>query len=175
MGKINLIVLCLALFLFSRALSYVIFYLDLYRWRDKECIERIVKQQKAVDMMNGSYHLFVSIVNALFVLNGFLFLFKVACLPVVALVSLLVITVAYTLFILFKARMQVKYKLHNFYVDMICYRSEQEVVTADNDFEVSFIRGYQRNMKHKHFMNLWYIISFVLLIFVYWGKIGMYI
>ena len=77
---------------------------------------------------------------------------------------LIVISVCFAVFFALKYRLEFKYGLRNFYNHMTYYRSLQKVVTEDNDHEVSFIRGYEKTMKHKTYVSLWYSVYLMLLL-----------
>ena len=79
--------------------------------------------------------------------------------------SLIVISICFVVFFVLKYKLEFKYDLRNFYNHMTYYRSLQKVVTEDNDHEVSFIRGYEKTMKHKAFVNLWYVASLTLFMY----------
>ena len=49
---------------------------------------------------------------------------------------------------------------------MIDYRSKQKVVTEDNDYEVTFIRSYQKVMKHKRNIIILYLASLAALLYI---------
>ena len=49
---------------------------------------------------------------------------------------------------------------------MIDYRSKQKVVTQDNDNEVTYIRSYQKVMKHKRNINILYLVSLAALLYI---------
>ena len=50
---------------------------------------------------------------------------------------------------------------------MIDYRSKQKVVTQDNDNEVTFIRSYQKVMKHKRNINILYLAALAALLYIF--------
>ena len=53
---------------------------------------------------------------------------------------------------------------------MIDYRSKQKVLTEDNDNEVSFIKSYEKVMKHKRNVNILYLMSLATLLYVFLQK-----
>ena len=166
MTYIVLLTLCLSLFVFLRSLTFALTYLSLYGYRDKECIERIRQQQKACDRLNASYHIFMMIVAAC--LSAAIILRKsdVDFLQTFEIASLAVVGICYALFFVLRFRLEVKYDLRNFYNHMINYRLHQKVVTKENDYEVSFIRGYEKTTRHKLFANLWCCV-FVICLLLY--------
>lgn len=165
MKSIVFLILCLSLFLTLRSLSFAMTYMNIYGYREKECIERICKRQMAVDLINATYHSFALLVNLLFAVNSSLYLLGIEYLQHSEIVSFIIITIAYVAFFILRYKLEIKYELHNFYADMLLYRSKQKVVTEDNDHEVSFIRGYEKTLKYKTYMNLWYVVSLILFMY----------
>ena len=164
MNSIILLILCLSLFLFLRSLSFAMTYISIYAYRDRECIERIRRQQKACDILNASYHIFVIIITACISSGAVLRMFDVDFIQIYDIASLIVISICFVVFFVLKYRLELKYDLRNFYNHMTYYRSLQKVVTEDNDHEVSFIRGYKKAMKHKTYVSLWYSVYLMLLL-----------
>ena len=164
MNSIILLILCLSLFLFLRSLSFAMTYLSIYGYRDKECIERIRRQQKACDVLNASYHIFVIIITMCLSAGAIMRMFDVDFVQTFDIASLIVISICFVVFFVLKYKLEFKYDLRNFYNHMTYYRSLQKVVTEDNDHEVSFIRGYEKTKKHKAYVNLWYSVYLMLLL-----------
>lgn len=165
MRTVVFLVLCLSLFLFLRSLSFAMTYISIYAYRDRECIERIRRQQKACDILNASYHIFVIIITTCISSGAVLRMFDVDFVQTYGIASLIVISICFVLFFVLKYKLEFKYDLRNFYNHMTYYRSLQKVVTEDNDHEVSFIRGYEKTMKHKIYANLWYVASLTLFMY----------
>ena len=164
MRTVAFLVLCLSLFLSLRSLSFAMTYISIYGYRDKECIERIRRQQKACDVLNASYHIFVIIITMCLSAGAIMRMFDVDFVQIYDIASLIVISVCFAVFFALKYRLELKYDLRNFYNHMTYYRSLQKVVTEDNDHEVSFIRGYEKTMKHKTYVSLWYSVYLMLLL-----------
>lgn len=164
MKYIDLLILGLSLLLFLRSLSFAITYIHVYGYRDKECIERIRQQQKACDLLNASYNIFVMIIAAFLSAAAILRKFDADSLQTFDMVSLLAISICYAIFFAVRFRLEMKYKLRSFYNDMVSYRLQQNVVTKDNDHEVSFIRGYEKTTKHKLYANLWCCVCLIYLL-----------
>lgn len=164
MNSIILLILCLSLFLSLRSLSFAMTYISIYGYRDKECIERIRRQQKACDVLNASYHIFVIVTNMCLSAGVILRMLDVDFIQIYDIASLIVISICFVVFFVLKYKLEFKYDLRNFYNHMTYYRSLQKVVTEDNDHEVSFIRGYEKTMKHKTYVSLWYSVCLILLL-----------
>ena len=164
MRTVLFLILCLSLFLSLRSLSFAMTYISIYGYRDKECIERIRRQQKACDVLNASYHIFVIVTNMCLSAGAVLRMLDVDFIQIYDIASLIVISVCFVVFFVLKYKLELKYDLRNFYNHMTYYRSLQKVVTEDNDHEVSFIRGYEKTMKHKAYVNLWYSVYLMLLL-----------
>lgn len=157
MEYIVLSVLAVCVYFFLRSFSFAMTHVSMYNYRDGECIERILKQQKACDLVNAAYQFFVMSVTACMVAEGIMLLLDATFIKQFNIVSLAVATVGYIAFFALKIRTETKHGLRNFYNDMVDYRARQEVVTQDNDHEVSFIMSYRKTMNHKVKMNLWYV------------------
>ena len=164
MRTVVFLVLCLSLFLSLRSLSFAMTYISIYGYRDKECIERIRRQQKACDVLNASYHIFVIIITMCLSAGAIMRMLDVDFIQIYDIASSVVISVCFAVFFVLKYRLELKYDLRNFYNHMTYYRSLQKVVTEDNDHEVSFIRGYEKTKKHKAYVNLWYSVYLMLLL-----------
>lgn len=164
MRTVLFLILCLSLFLFLRSLSFAMTYISIYGYRDKECIERIRRQQKACDVLNASYHIFVIVTNMCLSAGAIMRMFDVDFVQTFDIASSLVIGLCFVVFFVLKYKLEFKYDLRNFYNHMTYYRSLQKVVTEDNDHEVSFIRGYEKTKKHKAYVNLWYSVYLMLLL-----------
>jgi hypothetical protein len=140
-------------------------YIKIYGYRDKECIERIRRQQKACDILSASYHIFVIIITLCLSAGAVLRMLDVDFIQIYDIASLIVISICFVVFFVLKYKLEFKYDLRNFYNHMTYYRSLQKVVTEDNDHEVSFIRGYEKTKKHKAYVNLWYVVSLTLFMY----------
>lgn len=167
MKSIIFLILCLSLFLFLRSLSFAMTYINIYGYRDKECIERIRHQQKACDLLNAVYQFFVMLVSLCFTVECFLLFFDISSVMVFSVASFVAITIAHTSYFVLRFKMETGHDLCNFYNHMIDYRSKQKVVTKDNDNEVSFIRAYREVMKHKRNMNILYLMSLATLLYIF--------
>lgn len=164
MRTVLFLILCLSLFLSLSSLSFAMTYISIYGYRDKECIERIRRQQKACDVLNASYHIFVIIINMCLSAGAVLRMLDVDFIQIYDIASLIVISICFVVFFALKYRLELKYDLRNFYNHMTYYRSLQKVVTEDNDHEVSFIIGYEKTKKHKTYVSLWYSVYLMLLL-----------
>jgi hypothetical protein len=164
MNSIILLILCLSLFLSLRSLSFAMTYISIYGYRDRECIERIRHQQKACDILNASYHIFVIVTTMCLSAGAIMRMFDVGFVQTFDIASSVVISVCFVVFFVLKYKLEFKYDLRNFYNHMTYYRSLQKVVTEDNDHEVSFIRGYEKTMKHKIYANLCFLTYFIFLL-----------
>ena len=148
----------------ARAFSFGMIHATMYGYRKSECIERIVNEQKACDFINATYQFVVTIIN-FFIFFGCLF--KTYAIETYNIVALAIISILYVVFFIIKNRLLIRYNLPNFYNDMVDYRSKQKVVTTDNDNEVDFIRSYQKTIYQKQKMNIWFIISLIIFLFIF--------
>ena len=161
-----LFIFCLSVYFFLRSLSFLIMYVDIYNYRVKMCIERILKQQQACDLLNAVYQSFAMLVSLYFAVGCFLLFFDISSVMVFNVASFVAITIAHTSYFVLRFKMEMKYHLGNFYSHMIDYRSKQKVVTQDNDNEVTFIRSYKKVMKHKRNIIILYLVSLATLLFM---------
>ena len=167
MKYIVLLFFCLSIYFFLRALSFVLTYISMYNYRVKECIERILGQQKACDLLNAVYQFFVMLVSMYFAVEGILLLINKNFVKSFDITFFIAISICYITYFILRLKMETKHNLCNFYNHMIDYRSKQKVVTQDNDDEVSFIRSYRKVMKHKRDMNILYLISLATLVYAF--------
>ena len=159
-------IFCLSVYFLLRALSFLVTYIHLYSCREIMCIERIAKQQKACDILNSVYQAFVMLVSIHFVIESILLLFNMDSIRVFNIGSITTISIVYITYCILRFKMEMKYHLGNFYNHMIDYRSKQKVVTQDNDDEVTFIRSYQKVMKHKRNIEILYLVSLATLLYI---------
>ena len=160
-------IFCLSVYSLLKALSFVVTHIDLYNHRDTMCIERIVKQQKACDLLNTVYQAFVVLISLHFAIECLQLCFGMNSIRVFNVGSITTISIVYITYFILRFKMETKYHLGNFYNHMIDYRSKQKVVTRDNDNEVTFIRSYQKVMKHKRNINILYLASLAALLYMY--------
>ena len=130
------------------------------------CIERIVKQQKACDLLNTVYQVFVMLVSIYFATECVLLGVNMSSIRVFNIVFIIAISICYIAYFIVRTKMETKYHLGNFYNHMIDYRSKQKVVTQDNDNEVTFIRSYQKVMNHKRNIIILYLASLATLLYI---------
>lgn len=167
MKYLLLSIFCLSSYLFLRAFSFLVTYIHLYDYREAMCIERIVKQQKACDILNSVYQAFVVMVTIHFAIESILLFFYTNSIRIFNISSIIAISMCYMVYFVLRYKMETKYHLGNFYNNMIDYRSKQKVVTQDNDNEVTFIRSYKKVMKHKRNINILYLASLVSLLYIF--------
>ena len=159
-------IFCISIYFVLRAFSFLLRYIDLYNHRDTMCIERIVKQQKACDLLNTVYQAFVMLVSIYFAAECVLLGVNMSSIRVFNIVSVIAISICYIAYFILRTKVETKYHLGNFYNHMIDYRSKQKVVTQDNDYEVTFIRSYQKVMKHKRNIIILYLASLATLLYI---------
>ena len=159
-------IFCFSVYFVLRAFSFLVMYIDLYGYRDIMCIERIAKQQKACDLLNSVYQVFVMLVSTYFAVECVLLGVNMSSIRVFNIVSIIAISICYIAYFVVGFKMESKYHLGNFYNHMMDYRSKQKVVTQDNDNEVTFIRSYKKAMKHKRNINILYQASLAALLYI---------
>ena len=159
-------IFCLSVYFLLRALSFLTTHIHLYSCRETICIERIVKQQKACDLLNTVYQAFVVLISLHFAIECLQLCFGMNSIRVFNIGSITTISIVYITYCILRFKMEMKYHLGNFYSHMIDYRSKQKVVTQDNDNEVTFIRSYKKVMKHKRNFIILYLVSLATLLFM---------
>ena len=170
MKYILLLIFCLSAYFSLRSLSFAATHIYMHNYRVKECIERILEQQKACDLLNAVYQFFVMLVSMYFAVEGILLLINKNFVKSFDITFFIAISICYITYFILRLKMETKHNLCNFYNHMIDYRSKQKVVTEDNDDEVSFIRSYRKVMKHKRDMNILYLMSLATLLYVFLQK-----
>lgn len=158
-------IFCLSVYSLLKALSFVVTHIDLYNHRDTMCIERIVKQQKACDLLNTVYQAFVVLISLHFAIECLQLCFGMNSIRVFNIGSITTISIVYITYFILRFKMETKYHLGNFYSNMIYYRLKQEVVTEDNDYEVTYIRSYKKVMNHKRSINILFLIAIATLLY----------
>lgn len=162
MGNLSIWFVIVGAVIACRALSFSVIAWEMFTLRKTMCIERILYEQKACDALIGTYHLLVMLVGFWMMLMGVWEVFNETIPP-----QELGLAVPVGLIFLFAMYFEVRvilnscYGITDFYNSMIEYRAKQEVVTQDNDNEVSYIRAYKRVKNHK-----WYAIVWVVLLIV---------
>lgn len=167
MNSFILLLLLVSGFMMARAFSFGMIHITMHGYRQRECIERIVNEQKACDFINATYQMTITVINFFIVIGCLSFLFDVNLISTFSWVALVIIFSLYVAFFVVKNKLMIRYNLPNFYNDMIDYRSKQKVVTKDNDNEVDFIRSYQKTINQKIKMNIWFIISLFLFLYIF--------
>ena len=167
MKYLLIFIFCISFYFVLRAFSFLLMYIDLYGYRDTMCIERIVKQQKACDLLNTVYQAFVVLISLHLAIECLQLCFGMNSIRVFNIGSITTISIVYITYFILRFKMETKYNLGDFYNHMIDYRSKQKVVTRDNDNEVTFIRSYQKVMKHKRNIIILYLASLAALLYMY--------
>ena len=158
-------IFCLSVFFVLKAFSYLATHIHLYSCREVICIERIAKQQKACDLLNAVHQVFVMLVCLYLAVVCMQLLFNLHSIMVTNIVSIIVISLCYITYFVLRFKMETKYHLGNFYSNMINYRLKQEVVTEDNDYEVTYIRSYKKVMNHKRSINILFLMAIATLLY----------
>ena len=159
-------IFCLSVYFLLRALSFLTTHIHLYSCRETICIERIVKQQKACDLLNTVYQAFVVLISLHFAIECLQLCFGMNSIRVFNIGSITTISIVYITYCILRFKMETKYNLGDFYNHMIDYRSKQKVVTQDNDNEVTYIRSYQKVMKHNRNIEILYLVSIATLLYI---------
>ena len=139
---------------------------SMYSYRDESCVPRILEQQKACDLLNSAYEVMLMIIYLCLILKSSMMLLDVVVSDTFDIASMAVITGCYAVFSVLRSKMEIKHGLRNFYNHMLAYRERQEVVTKDNDDEVTFILAYRKTISHIRNINICYIVYLLSIIFV---------
>lgn len=167
MNSFILLLLLVSSFMMVRAFSFGMTHVTMHGYRKSECIERIVNEQKACDFINATYQFIITLIN-LYIIGGcLLVLFESSFMNTFKIIALLTIFSVYVAFFIIKSKTLIQFNLPNFYNNMVDYRSKQKVVTKDNDNEVDFIRSYQKTINQKIKMNIWFISSLILFLYIF--------
>lgn len=169
MGSLSIWLFFIGAIIACRAMSFAAIQLEMFTIRKTMCIERIVHEQRACDFLVTVYHILVTLFGFWLMLFGGWEVFRESIPPVE-----LTIAVPFLLVVLFGTYQTLRlyldsgYDLSGFYEDMVAYRKKQEVVTDDNDNEVSFLRTYRRVKKHRWYALAWMLI---LIAFIIYNKV----
>ena len=102
------IALCLSIYFFLRSLSFLIMYVNIYNYRVKMCIERIVKQQKACDLLNAVHQTFVMTVSMYLTIECIQRFFNMNFTTIFNLTSFVIITICYITYFILRFKMEKK-------------------------------------------------------------------
>lgn len=160
-----IVLLVVGALLICRSLSFAYMYAALYVDRNSWCIPRLVKQQKAADLINAMYYFFVALMGMwIFAYGGSLILTKT---PTPLFVKHFFPSVLFFLWIMYLAifhAIDCQMGMMETFNAVVADRAKQEVYTEDNDHEVNLIRGVKRAVKERK-----YAIGWIVLLVVYIG------
>jgi hypothetical protein len=120
-----------------------------YKYRKETNIERIKEKQEKVDILVGIYKIYVTL------FWGFNIKILVNILYNIPFNNIISTTIPFLIIILFFSYhilcyyFEKKYKLNSFYYDIIEYRMKQKKVTKDNDYEVIYLKTYEKHINNK--------------------------
>lgn len=165
MGNLSIWFVIVGAVIVCRALSFSVIAWEMYTLREGMCIKRIVHEQKTCDFLIGFYHFLVVLIGLWLMIMGGWEVFHNSAIP-----SEISMGIPFWLLVLFVLYfglyiyLNIGYDLTGFYNDMVDYRSKQEVVTKDNDNEVSFIRSFKRVKKHIWYATVWAVLLIIAMI-----------
>ena len=156
MGNLSIWVFFIGAFIACRSLSFAAIQLEMFGLRKSMCIKRIVHEQRACDALISVYHILVVLIGFWMMILGGWEVFR-ECTPpeVLGIMCPLMLVILFIGYFALRIYVGAGYDLSDFYDDMVAYRKKQEVVTKDNDNEVSFIRSYKRVKKHFWYALIW--------------------
>ena len=153
-------------YLTIRKFQWIDIYVFGYQYHRDTCIERIKQAQIMCDAVCVFHAVFITFYWAgIFLLCLLHLVFKVtpSTLDVVAIVLFAINVCLYVAHLLVRRILYARHGIKAFYDDMVAYRAKQKVVTADNDYEVSFLRTYRESDSNTLYSHLWMLISAILL------------
>ena len=153
-------------YLTVRKLKWIYIYAFDYKYHRDTCIERIKQSQLTCDAICVLHSFFITFYWAgIFLLCLLHLVFKVSpsTLDVVAIVLFAINVCLYVAHLLVRRILYARHGTKAFYDDMVAYRAKQKVVTADNDYEVSFLRTYRESDSNTLYSHFWMLISAILL------------
>ena len=165
MEKIYLLIMLLGGAMVLRALyrlGWMVYLCNRY-----ECIERIAKEHKACDVVLVVYDVFASLMWTWLLVVYVCRYFKVEVdMLVLNTIAIGVLGLVCIVFFTIRQMMRIKHNLRLFYLEMVEYRANLEVMTEDNDYEVRFIRAYEEVERNAIRIAAWMIGALTLYLFV---------
>lgn len=167
MTKIYVLLMVISGLIFLRSFMVFNVHVVMHSRRHSMCIKRILKQQKGCDFLNACYQSFVMLGTLLLFVNGLLHFFNSNVIEIFNIISLIIIGFTFATLYIVTVKTELNLDLFSFYHDILDYRSKEKVHTVDNDYEVYFIRSYEKVLKHKRYANIWFVIFIISFIIFY--------
>ena len=160
--KILILVLAiLGVFLTAGYFSFAGTKWYLFSLRDSICIERFRQKQKAGDVIIASYNTTAALTHlwGTFMLMSCLFNFTIS--STILLMTSCIVCALILLQVVCRYTIDRKYDLRNFYLSVVEFKRNEDVVGEDNDYEVRFIQTYNEIKSERWWNAIWiiYIIS----------------
>lgn len=164
MEVLSALLMILSVFLLVRKFQMFDVYLFDYDYHKTVTIERIKKQQLICDAFCASYYFILTLICGYYtyICVSNVFELKTESYNVINIILISMLFCVMSVFLLIKSHIFKKNDVVNFYNYMVDYRSKQEVVTDDNDFEVSFLRSYRNLNKIEIYGYSWLLIGVIL-------------
>lgn len=160
-----LVLLIVGVVIFCRSLSFVVTQGSLRADRESWCIPRLVRQQKAADLLIILYNLAVTFVGLWLGLYGGWGVFSETTVPLwITLICPAVLLAFFIIYHIVFFLTNRKISMIHTFNEVVSYRKKQEVVTKDNDHEVNFIRSVKRILKDRKTSAVWAILLIVMMI-----------
>lgn len=167
MGTLSIWFFLVGAVLTCRALSFAVIQWEMFSLRKTMCIERIVHEQRACDLLIAIYHSLVVCIGLWLMLLGGWEVFNDSIVPLILCATTpIILLILFIVYLLLRIYLNTGYGLTDFYNDMVSYRSKQEVVTKDNDNEVSYIRSYKRVRNQKWYACGWMFFIVVIMFYM---------
>lgn len=166
---VQLGVLLIGTYVFCRSLSLMVTQWELLSYHDSAYIPRIVHQQKACDILMILYYTASTFIGLWLMVCAAYIVFMNEPTQTPSVVRFVVPIILWCLLIVYglvRVIFNEEYDLPDFYKDMNHYRKAQEVITADNDQEVNFIRSYNRVCKMDKCALVWFFTILLVVVFI---------
>ena len=150
----------------GKYLSFAITKWHLFSLRNSICIARLRREQKCGDAIIATYNSVVTI-NSIWI-SLLLFCYGTNLqLPFAILNTITGITVGLLfLFITMRYVLIRRYSLDTLYNTIVDYKSKEEVVTADNDYEVRYTQTFREIRKELRYVVFW--VAYLLCMHAYY-------
>ena len=157
MRTISILLFLLNIIFIGKYLSTALTKWNLFNMRYAICVERLRREQKCGDAIVATYNSIMTIINIW--VSAILF----CCIETIQIPECALNFITFTmigLLFLFSVLQYVLIKRNSLdvlYATIVDYRSKQKVVTADNDYEVDYIRTFKAIRKEMFYAMFWVV------------------
>lgn len=156
-----LIFVILGVFLTARYFSFAGTKWHLFSLRDSICIERFRQKQKVGDVIIASYNTTAALAYLWCTIKLISYLFNFSGSSTVLLIISCIVCALLVLQVVCRYTIDRKFDLRNFYNAVVEFKRNEDVVGKDNDYEVNYIRTYNKIKSERWWNAIWivYIVS----------------